>query len=77
MTDEEFATLSDTFTRHAVVFLRDQPALTEVGSYTTVMTQHESVALQYDTSDISVVDICRDPAARGRSHELIAHARTS
>jgi hypothetical protein len=32
MTDEEFATLFDTFTRHAVVFLRDQPALTEVGS---------------------------------------------
>ncbi|MFT4595784.1 MAG: hypothetical protein ACI9TF_000021 [Paracrocinitomix sp.] len=32
MTDEEFATLSDTFTPHAVVFLRDQPALTEVGS---------------------------------------------
>jgi hypothetical protein len=77
MNDEEFATLFDAFTSHSVVLLRDQPALTEVGSQTTVMTQLESVALQYDTSDISVVDICRDPAARGRSHELIAHARTS
>jgi hypothetical protein len=77
MNDEEFATLFDAFTSHSVVLLRDQPALTEVGSQTTVMTQLESVALQYDTSDISVVDICRDPAARGRSHELIAHALTS
>jgi hypothetical protein len=77
MNDEEFATLFDAFTSHSVVFLRDQPALTEVGSQTTVMTQLESVALQYDTSDITIVSICHDLAARVRSHGLIAHALTS
>ena len=33
MNDEEFATLFDAFTRHSVVFLRDQPALTEEQHY--------------------------------------------